>query len=108
MVRTFVVAAMLLFLAACSKSPTADGPVNHYPLTGVVLRLNPSNKIATIRHETIRGTDGKVWMEAMTMDFPVRDPQEFAKLKTDLPITARVNQKPGDFEYWIDQITARQ
>ncbi len=113
MVRWIVLAALLLVAAGCGKekapaSATAEAPLQHYKMTGVVVRLDPGNKLATIKHEVIKDDAGKVWMEAMTMDFPVRDAQEFAKLKVDQAIDARVNQKPSDFDFWLDQITPKE
>jgi Cu/Ag efflux protein CusF len=110
MVRWFCAAAVVLlsFTAGCGKPATPPGPVQHYKMTGVVLRVDEKTKVATIRHETIHDEAGKVWMEAMTMDFPVRDANELAKLKPDMPVHARVNQTPGDFDFWIDEIEPQQ
>ena len=46
-----------------------------YELMGEVARLDIENKIATIKHQPIGD-----WMGAMTMDFPVKDAADFAKL----------------------------
>ena len=87
---------MVLFAAACgpSKPPT---PPKEYQLEGQVLRLDPQVRTAVIKH-------GKIgdWMEAMTMEFPVRDPQEFKKLQPGMKITATVYVT--DDSYWIGNI----
>ena len=57
--------------------------------------------IAVIQHERIEG-----WMEAMTMEFPVADPAEYAKLKEGATIRARVNV--NDAFFWLSEITVEQ
>ena len=69
-------------------------PIRQYQLKGKVIRLAPENKLASIQHEEIKG-----WMEAMTMEFPVRDDAEFAKLQPGLEIEATVNVQ--DLDYWL-------
>ena len=54
---------------------------------------------AVIKHDTIEG-----WMEAMTMEFPVRDKAEFAKLGEGKRIRATVHVQ--DLDYWLSDIQA--
>jgi protein SCO1/2 len=70
-------------LAACAKK--AAGPEKRYALTGDVLGLNADGKIAVIKGDKIEG-----WMEAMTMDYPVKDKSEFNKLTVGDRISATV------------------
>ena len=98
----------LAALLSCGGKPKTEGPVNHYYLTGKIVSLDPQTHSATIAHEDIKDANGKVWMKGMTMDFPVKDPAEFAKLRPGMAITARVTQRESDFEYWIDNIQARE
>lgn len=53
--------------------------------------------VAVIQHEAIEG-----WMEAMTMEFPVRDKSEFAKLAEGRRIKAIVEVQ--DLDYWLTSI----
>jgi Cu/Ag efflux protein CusF len=101
---TFLVCAAATL--SCGGPREAAGPVDRYPLTGSVVRLDPQRKIATIRHDVIKDSKGKVWMEAMTMDFPVRESSEFAKLTAGSRIRAKVFQRPSDFDYWIGEVEA--
>ena len=77
--RAFLLAAILL--AACSK----PAPEKRFTLHGEVIGVDPQARIATIKGEKIEG-----WMEAMTMEYPVKDPAEFAKLAPGNRITATV------------------
>ena len=97
--RTWLAAA-LLGLGACSrKQPEFEygEAKKKYELRGVVLRVRPEARVAVVQHEKIEG-----WMEAMTMEFPVPEPAEFAKLKekTKFRATVCVN----DLYYWLTGI----
>lgn len=57
------------FLAGCGvRRPAADAPVQEkrYPLTGLVLKVEPERKVLVVRHDEI-----KDYMPAMTMEFAV-------------------------------------
>ena len=70
-----------LLLAGCH----AGEPAKRYPMTGTVKALDPSVKSATI-------DAGKIgdWMEAMTMEYPVKPDSELAKLHVGERIRATV------------------
>ena len=89
-------------LGGCSRrrEPSFEygEPKQRYQLHGVVLRLRAENRMAIIRHEKIEG-----WMEAMTMEFPVPDPADFAKLKEKSAIHATVCV--NDLYFWLRDIT---
>jgi protein SCO1/2 len=95
---------VVLVLTGCAeqKPAVASKPDKRYGLTGEVIRLDAKNRIATIQHGEIKG-----WMEAMTMDFPVRDEAEFAKLKPGLKIEAIVNVTEKNYEFWLTDVKPR-
>jgi Cu/Ag efflux protein CusF len=102
MTRRILAAAALLGLLACApaqREPAFDfGEAKEkYPMRGEVLRLRPENRVAVIKHEDIDG-----WMKAMTMDFPVPDAAEYAKLKEGMTIRATVLR--NDLYYWLVDI----
>ena len=66
-------------------------------MTGEVLKLDPAAQTANLKAGKIEG-----WMEAMTMDFPIKDKQEFAKLKVGEKIQAKVLVQGTDF--WLTGI----
>jgi protein SCO1/2 len=80
--RLWILALLAALLLGCASS---KAPAREFELEGEVIRLNAQARIATIRHGEIRG-----WMEAMTMDFPVREGEDLANLKPGSHIHATV------------------
>ena len=99
--RTCATIALTLLLAACNKATVQEEsknePVKQYAMHGEVLRLDPQGKIAAIKA-------GKIgdWMEAMTMEFPVKDPAEFNQLRAGETINATVFVQGNN--YWVAEI----
>jgi Cu/Ag efflux protein CusF len=95
--RNARLAGLLLFVVAahtvgCTSTKETD-PVKEFTLSGEVVRLNTAERIATIRHEKIEG-----WMEAMTMDFPVREGESLVNLQPGKHIKAKVYVRGLTFE----------
>jgi Cu/Ag efflux protein CusF len=79
---------LALALSACkekSAQPASNAPIERYKLDGVVVSLDPQGHIAKIDGQKIEG-----WMEAMTMEYPVKDQTEFAGLHVGDHITATI------------------
>jgi protein SCO1/2 len=91
-----VAAAGLLALAGCSQAPP-PAALKEYRVTGEVVTLDPAAQTASLKAGKIEG-----WMEAMTMDFPIKDKQEFEKLKVGTTIHAKVSVQGT--EYWLSGI----
>ena len=102
--RYFLALALLLTLVGCSsQSDTASDltePLKTYDLTGEIVALDDSGtvKIAKIKHQAIGD-----WMGAMTMEFPVLEEDQFAKLKEGEKVTGKVYVRgltfwAGDFQ----------
>lgn len=102
--RSIFLLGCALAMLGCAEKREGGGPVSQYSLEGTVVRLHAERQIATIKHGPIRDEAGKVWMEAMTMDFPVPDRGEFAKLRVGQKVRATVHQRESDYEYWIAEI----
>ncbi len=94
--RAILTVATLLAACASKKEAGFDygEAQKRYAMKGEVLRLKPDTRVAVIKHENIEG-----WMEAMTMEFPVPSPEEYAKLKEGMTITATV--EVNDLHYWL-------
>jgi Cu/Ag efflux protein CusF len=92
-----VVISLLGSGAACSRRSVPEKPVQRYQLRGEVVRVQPASQVVVIKHEKIDD-----WMEAMTMDFPVRNRAEFSKLREGMRIRATVVVQ--DFDFWLEDI----
>ena len=91
-----VLSILLLAFALCGcKSKPA--PIERYKLDGVVVSLDPTGQSAKIDGQKIEG-----WMDAMAMDYPVKDKKEFDTLKEKEHITATVFVQGLNF--WIGEI----
>jgi Cu/Ag efflux protein CusF len=89
----FLIPVFLLALAGCGSK----APIKRYPMEGDVVARDPGSKTATIKA-------GKIgdWMEAMTMEYPVKPDAEFAKLRTGAHIKATVVVE--DEKYYVTGI----
>ena len=58
---------LILLCACCSPAPQ----VRRYAFHGKVVSVDVPNKTANITNDKIEG-----WMESMSMDYPVPDPQK--------------------------------
>ena len=80
-------------LAGCQRTPPPQ-PVKEYQMQGEVVSIDPAAQTATVKGGKIEG-----WMEAMTMEYPVKDKAEFGKLKAGEKIQAKILVQGTD--YWI-------
>ena len=87
---------LVLLLSGCQRNPAQ--PVKEYQMRGEIVSLDSSSQTATVKHDKIEG-----WMEAMTMEYPIKDKQEFAKVKVGEKIQARILVQGTD--YWIASVT---
>lgn len=74
-----------------------------YPVRGVVKALDPKERIAVVAHETIPG-----FMESMTMEFPVKNPEEFSKLQVGQQIRATLCQTQRGLDFWLEGIVVEK
>lgn len=81
---------------SCSSKPAPEA-IKEYHLHGEVVRLDPSAKTATINSQKIEG-----WMEAMSMEYPVKEAQDFSKLQPNECIDATVFVRGT--EYWVADV----
>ena len=84
---------MLLVLSACASKKAEK----RYPMQGEIMALDASAHTATI-------AAGKIgdWMEAMTMEYPVKPDAEFQKLHVGDRIEATV--VVGDAAYYVTAV----
>ena len=98
----FLPAILATALAGCgSRQPVNTQPIQRFSLHGEIVRLDGQANIATIRHQKIEG-----YMEAMTMQFPVKEPKDFAGLHPADCINATVFVQGDDI--WVGEIMHQQ
>jgi Cu/Ag efflux protein CusF len=92
--RICLVLLAALVLAGCGST---GGGEKRYQFDGAILALDPASKTATIQA-------GKIgdWMDAMTMEYPIRPDAEFAKLHVGDKIHATAVVK--DPSYYVTDI----
>jgi Cu/Ag efflux protein CusF len=95
--KTLIALLVTLMLCGCSKQPV---PVEQHAMRGEVMRLDPQNQLATVKHEAI-----KDFMGAMTMDYKVREKAEFEKLHVGDKIDSVVFVQGDDF--WVGKIQVK-
>lgn len=96
-----ILAAVLFCLAlvACSRKPEASGPERHYQLSGRVVALDVKHQSATIDAAAIPN-----FMEAMTMEYPVKSKAEFSALRVGDKITASLDVSAAGDTYKLSSI----
>ena len=97
----FLVSALLF--ASCQgagPSETDTSKEKRYQMTGTVISVDRSAKKASIAHEKIPG-----FMDAMTMDFVIKEEWVFEDLKPDAKVNAElVVDNTKDPSYWLEKI----
>ena len=90
----FWVVVPLLLLAACAQKTE---PAKRYAMQGEIKALDAASKTATI-------AAGKIgdWMEAMTMEYPVKPDGDFQKLHVGDRIEATV--VVADVKYYVTDV----
>jgi Cu/Ag efflux protein CusF len=100
--KIHIVVAVIALLAGCNRSSAPAGPVRHYPVTGKIVALDEKHQTATIDAAAIPN-----YMEAMTMDYPVKSKEEFRKLKVGERITGTL-EVASDETYTLMDIKPAQ
>ena len=84
------VLACSMYLSSCSRRSNANLVTKRYELHGQIVRLDPQAHSAIISGQKIEG-----WMEAMTMEYPVKDQKEYQALHngggSGLPLLSRIS-----------------
>ncbi len=87
-------------LLACSRG--SSGPERHYNLTGKIVSLDKQRQTATVDAAAIPN-----YMEAMTMEYPVRSKSDFESLRVGEQISATVDVKSDD-SYALSEIKPKK
>ncbi len=98
--RYFLLILFSAFLfTACQKAETqtVSPEAKRYPLKGKVVAVDRAKKKATIKHEEVPG-----YMDAMTMDFPIREDWVWEDLNPGADVFAELVVDADD--YWLEKI----
>jgi protein SCO1/2 len=97
-----IVILLVIFFTSCQKpeAQSAPGEAKRYPLKGKVVSVDRERKRATIDHEPIEG-----YMDAMTMEFPIREDWVWDDLIPGSDIRAElVVDNSAKDPYWLEKI----
>ena len=97
-----VIILSVILLTSCQKpeAQVAPGEAKRYPLKGKVVSVDRERKRATIDHEPIEG-----YMDAMTMEFPIREDWVWDDLTPGSDIRAElVVDNSAKDPYWLEKI----
>lgn len=72
-------------LVGCKQKAVSTAPIEKYQMDGVVEGIDTQGHVAKIKAQEIKG-----WMEAMTMDYPMKNPADLATIHVGDHITATV------------------
>ena len=96
--RFISIVVLSFFIASCNSQGPKTGPEKHYALSGKVVALDAKEQTAAIDAAAIPG-----YMDAMTMDYPIRSKTEFESLHPGDKITATIDIA-DDGRYSLSQI----
>ncbi len=92
----------ILLFTACQKTETrqtASPDAKRYTLKGTVVAVDKAKKSASIKHDDIPG-----YMDAMTMDFPIRADWVWDDLKPGADIRADLVVDNANGKFWLENI----
>ncbi len=90
---------VLLLAVACAKSQKSGEAI--YALEGKIVSRNAAENTLRVDHQAIPG-----FMDAMTMDYPVRGAKVTALPPDNTTIVATVHA--GDSGYWLTDVKPRK
>jgi protein SCO1/2 len=89
-----------LVFSGCQQASTQQTPspdAKRYSMKGKVISVDKAKMKATIDHREIPG-----YMEAMTMDFPIKDRDVLETLTKDAEVSAELVVDNAKGEYWLE------
>jgi Cu/Ag efflux protein CusF len=86
-------------LVSCARKPEPSGPERHYQLIGKIISVDAKHQTATIDAAATPG-----FMEAMTMEYPIKSKAEFDMLQAGNSIQATVNVSASGTDYNLSDI----
>ncbi|MDQ2839887.1 MAG: copper-binding protein [Acidobacteriota bacterium] len=93
-----IVVLFAAFLAACGRSSNSSEAERHYPLSGKIVALDNQHQTATIDAAAIPN-----YMEAMTMEYPIKSKSDYQSLHLGEQIQATLDVR-GDDSYSVSNV----
>ena len=87
------------FMLACAKKRDDFAVAHRYTLTGKIVSLNAKDQTASIAAAAIPG-----YMDAMTMDYPIKSKSDFDSLHVGETIKATLNLSADNDQYDLTDI----
>jgi protein SCO1 len=89
----------IIIFTACNKSESPTEAVKRFKLKGEVISVDKAAKKASVKHEKVEG-----YMEAMTMDFPIREDWVWGDLSAGSEIQADLVVDDVNGKFWLEKI----
>lgn len=99
--KIYILILCAALLAACSRESHPAGAERHFPLSGKVVALDVQHQTATIDAAAIPN-----YMEAMTMEYPIKSKSDFQSLHPGEQVTATLDVA-GDDSYSLSDVKAQ-
>jgi protein SCO1 len=101
MKHILILISLIIFFTSC-QAPSANitpTEAKRYPFSGKVISVDRTSKKAKVEHHDIPG-----YMDAMTMDFPIREDWVWDELKAGSEIRAELVVDNANGQYWLEKI----
>src|SRR5262245_30892956 len=94
--------SFVLIFSSCAKteSKKVSPDAKRFTLKGKVVSVDRGSKKAKIDHQDIPG-----YMDAMTMDFPIREDAVWDELKPGVDIQADLVVDNANAQFWLENIS---
>jgi Cu/Ag efflux protein CusF len=96
--------AALLF-AACQQTGQSGSPEKRYDVKGKVISVRKAERRVELDHEPIRDAAGKNFMDAMKMEFTLRDEQALERLAPGDQVQATLVYNENTSLSWLEKVT---
>ncbi len=94
-------------LSACGSGNQKDrikSPEKYFAVKGRIVSIDKPGKTVKLAHEAIKDTAGKIFMDAMTMSFAIRDEQALEKLAGGDQVQATLVYNEASNLSWLEKV----
>lgn len=94
-----------LLLAACQPPAQSGSPEKRYEVKGKVISISKAERRVELDHEPIKDAAGRDFMEAMKMEFTLRDEQALEQLAPGDQVQATLVYDENTSLSWLEKVT---